>query len=270
MFVIEIATFLSLEVIERFKPSETSTFAPPLLISQSMRPFRTIFPLSLSFTLTTLLEHEDGTKFFGHPAKKREYRYYYNKNNSLRIRCDELDELVMKRLNEYLSHDESFMELVQKALSQKNDIVPKIKERIKELEAQLLACDKEDSVIKDKLLDTNKEVVLKWLEEQMEKSSLQRRVLGSELESLKVALSQFSTPIQINQLKDSLKIFLGQFRKLSNQSKRGYLERFFNKIVIKPNNTIELHIFDGVFKESLGKSITTSSTRGMDGGTSRT
>lgn len=222
------------------------------------------------YLLTTLLEHEDGTKFFGHPAKKREYRYYYNKNNSLRIRCDELDELVIKRLNEYLSFDDSFMGLVQKALSQKNEIVPKIKERIKELDKQLMAINKEDSVIKDKLLETDKEIVLTWLEEQMEKSSNQRKIIESELGSLKVTLDQFSTPIQMNQLKDSLKAFLGQFKKLPNQSKRGYLERLFNKIVIKPNNSIELHIFEDVFKGNLGKNITTSSTREINGGTNRT
>jgi hypothetical protein len=92
----------------------------------------------------------------------------------------------------------------------------------------------------------------------------------AELEALQAAQVHLSAPTQIELLKDAMKTFLGQFKKLPNQNKRGFLERFFQKIVIKSSGVIELHIFEDVFKGQLGKNITTSSTYGKSGGTNRT
>lgn len=225
------------------------------------------------YLLTTLLEHEDGTTFYGHPAKQKQYRYYYNKKNQLRIRCDEIDDLVMKRLNDYLSKEEAFISLVKKAMTLKNKKLPEIKARICELEKDLTQIEKEEGGIKTQLLVTdgiNHKGVMQWLETQIEKVSYDKSAVLQQLDSLKEAQVQLSTSIQLDKLKDSLKVFLGQFKKLPNQNKRGLLERIFQKIVIKTDGVIELHIFDDVFKGALGKNITTSSTHGLSGGTNRT
>lgn len=218
---------------------------------------------SYVYLLTTLLSHEDGSNFTGQPAKQRQYRYYHNKKNNIRIRCDELDDLVLKRLNEYLSNDEHFKSLLHKASTQKSEMIPSIKAKMAKLEKELQKIERDEDGIKGQLLVTaqdDKQIVHKWLEEQILKISQRKSEIHGELGSLKAILGELSTPIQIDLLKDSLKMFLDQFKKLPNQNKRGFLERFFQKIVIKTNNVIELHIYEDVFKGSLGKRAIQSST----------
>ncbi len=213
---------------------------------------------SYVYLLTTLLSHEDGSNFTGQPAKQRQYRYYHNKSNGIRIRCDELDGLVLKRLNEYLSNDEHFSSLVTKAMTKKSDDIPNYKSKIHKLEKELGRIEKEEGGIKGQLLVTHQEdqkIVSKWLEEQVLKISTRKNEIEDELRSLRVTLDELSQPIQIDLLKDSVKVFLDQFKKLPNENKRGFLERFFQKIVIKSNNVIELHIYEDVFKGSLGKKM---------------
>lgn len=215
------------------------------------------------YLLTTLLTHEDGSNFTGQPAKQRQYRYYHNKKNNIRIRCDELDQLVLRRLNDYLSNDVHFKSLVQKASTQRDDAVPSVKGKISKLEKELLKIEKEEDGIKGQLLVTaqeDKQLIHKWLEEQILKTAKRKSDIETELGSLQTTLDQLSTPIQVDLLKNSVKLFLDQFKKLPNQNKRGFLERFFQKIVIKTNNVIELHIFEDVFKGSLGKKVGKSST----------
>lgn len=205
---------------------------------------------SYVYLLTTLLSHEDGSNFTGQPAKQRQYRYYHNKKNNIRIRCDELDDLVLKRLNEYLSNDEHFKSLVHKASNQKSETIPSIKSKMAKLEKELQKIECDEDGIKGQLLVTtqdDKQIVHKWLEEQILKISQRKSEIHGELGSLKAILGELSAPIQIDLLKDSLKMFLDQFKKLPNQNKRGFLERFFQKIVIKTNNVIELHIYEDVF-----------------------
>lgn len=226
---------------------------------------------SYVYLLTTLLSHEDGSNFTGQPAKQRQYRYYHNKSNGIRIRCDELDGLVLKRLNDYLSNDEHFSTLVKKAMAKKNDLIPTYKSKIHNLEKELKVIEKEENVIKGRLLVTQEDqlTVQKWLEEQVLKISSRRSEIQDELRSLRMTLDTLSTPIQIDQLKDSVKTFLDQFKKIPNENKRGFLERFFQKIVIKSNNVIELHIYEDVFKGSLGKKMYKGSTIGKNGCGSR-
>lgn len=220
------------------------------------------------YLLTTLLVHEDGSNFTGQPAKQRQYRYYCNKKNKIRIRCEEIDDLVLKRLNEYLSNDSHFKSLVDKSLTQKNEAIPLLKAKIAKLQKELKKIEKEEDGIKGQLLVTNldnQQIVHKWLEDNVIKLNNRRKPIEVELESLKVAQEQLLVPVQMDQLKDSVKTFLDQFKKLPNQKKRGFLERFFQKIVIKSNNVIELHIFEDVFKGKLGKKMSGSSTIGKIG-----
>lgn len=219
------------------------------------------------YLLTTLLVHEDGSNFTGQPAKQRQYRYYCNKKNKIRIRCEEIDDLVLRRLNEYLSNDSHFKSLVEKSKAQQSNSIPLIKARIAKLERDMKKIDKEEDGIKGRLLVTqdDQQLVHKWLEDNVLKLTNKRKPIEDELASLKVAQDQLSMPVEIDQLKDSVKAFLDQFKKLPNQNKRGLLERFFQKIVIKANNVIELHIYEDVFKGSLGKKMYKGSTIGKIG-----
>lgn len=229
-----------------------------------------------TYLLSTLLEHEDGSKFTGQPAKQRQYRYYFNKKNDIRIRCDELDDLINKRLNDYLSNDENFQMLILKSISQRSLEIPKINEQIKELKKSLDKILKQENGIKDKLMitaDMTNEVVLKWIEEQILSLSAQKKDYGDRLKHLEDIKDELLKPIPIEHMKDSLKMFLGQFKKLPNLNKRAILEKIFEKIVIKGSDLIELHIFDDVFRGgswNLGKNKAVSSTYGLNGGSNKT
>lgn len=229
-----------------------------------------------TYLLSTLLVHEDGSKFTGQPARQRQYRYYYNKQHDLRIRCDEIDDLINKRLNDYLSNDEHFQKLILKSISQRSLEVPKINEQIRELEKSLKEISKQESGIKDKLMittDMTNEVVLKWFEDQIISFSTQKKEVGDRLKNLEAIKVELLKPIPIEHIKDSIKMFLGQFKKLPNLNKRAILEKIFEKIVIKGSEVIELHIYDDVFRGgswNFREKKAVSSTYGINGGSNKT
>lgn len=229
-----------------------------------------------TYLLSTLLVHDDGSKYTGQPAKQRKYRYYYNKKNDERINCDDIDSIVTKRVHEYLACDDKFKKLILDFASKKTEELPRINKEIKTLERLLEEIEKEECGIKDTLLvtkDISNLTTVKWLEEQINRLSQQKTQALDSLRGLESCKDELLKPVSIDFIKNSVKSFLGQFKKLPNSNKRAILEKIFHKIVIKGSDTIELHIFDDVFKETtwnLGKNKAVSSTYGLNGGSTGT
>lgn len=82
------------------------------------------------YLLSHILFHEDGTRFSGQPAKELKYRYYYSKTQKIRIHCDELDKEVISRIKKTMLDDETFKNMIEVAVSQRNAELPKLHDQI--------------------------------------------------------------------------------------------------------------------------------------------
>lgn len=222
-----------------------------------------------TYLLSTLLEYEDGTSFSGQPAKQRQYRYYYNRSNKIRIRCDEIEKQILKRFEEYISNDEILKNIINKTYIRSCEELKNINVRIAEIERDLKKLNEKESVIKDKVLSTpdlSGGMILKILEEEMSQINTSSEILNSELGDLEAAKNQILAPISVETLKKTVKQFIGQMNKAPNASHRGILEKIFHKIVIKACGEIELIMFG----EIVGDKKATSSPGGINGGSNKT
>lgn len=80
------------------------------------------------FLLTGILVGEDGSRYHGDPAKSGANPYYYNKTLKQRIPCEELDDLVVKRVKEYLEKQGVIEGVINNFLKHKNVGVPFLEE----------------------------------------------------------------------------------------------------------------------------------------------
>lgn len=233
-----------------------------------------------AYFLSPLLKHEDGTSFTGQPAKQQQYRYYYNKTNSLRIRCDELDDLIIKRIASYLKQSDVFEKIVKAAYKKRQESLPYLNKKLLGLEHDLEGLLAQEEGLKKSLVgsvddghkmkvdgDENGLQFRAWLQESVEKNLIDRQRIVNEIDSVKKLKVEILKPISTEYISNHIGLLLGQFKKLSDTQKRRYAEKIFQKIVIKRDNTIELQLKFSPFAENCG---TNSSTRGLNGGANRT
>jgi DNA invertase Pin-like site-specific DNA recombinase len=89
------------------------------------------------YLLSHVLYYEDGTKFSGQAGKGRAYRYYFNKENNIRIRHDEIDKIVVKDIRQYFLDQKQFSVMVENAVKLRQAELPKIDQHIRNLTKQL-------------------------------------------------------------------------------------------------------------------------------------
>lgn len=222
------------------------------------------------YLLSTLLEYEDGTSFSGQPAKARQYRYYYNKEHKLRIRCDEIENKIFEQLENYLVNDESLKKLTEQMSVFFDDRVQDTKTKKAELEKELLELAEREGVIKDKVLNTQdfqSTNLIELFDKELSTISNRRDHLNSTLNELNSIQDKIFAPITANGFRKLIKTFIQEMKKRPNSSHRGLMESMFNKIVIKSTEEIELQMFSGFFEEN---KTSRSSSAGLNGGSNRT
>ena len=223
-----------------------------------------------TYLLSTLLEHEDGSSFSGQPAKKRQYRYYFNKSNNIRIRCDEIEKEILKRAEEYISNEEALINIVNKTRLKSNRDLIEINVKIAEVERDLKVLMLKEQGIKDKVLvtaDLNDSILVKVIEEELTQIRKSTHIFNSQLEALHDSKKHMSAPISTLSLRKSIKALISEMGKLPSATHRGMLEKVFHKIVVKTDGEIELQMFG----EILGENKTTrSSSGGLNGGSNKT
>ena len=202
------------------------------------------------YLLTTLLEYEDGSTFTGQPAKQRQYFYYYNRQNDVRIRCDELDKLIMKRMKEYLKKSDIFKELISKAQKKKSLNIPSINKVIRETRSKLDQISKTEVELQESLLTSENrkrgELFLDFIENRLEAISNDREKYETQFADALELRESMSNPLQIENIKDLMESLLKNFSRLSGIQNRRMAEQIFEKIVIKSDNSVCLHIYDDI------------------------
>ena len=208
------------------------------------------------YLLSTLLRYEDESNFTGQPAKQRQYRYYYNKKNDIRIRCEELDKAILKRMREYIRKSPILDELIRKAQKEKMTSLPSLNKQLREIEAEFKRLERLEDELQAKIVsseDLKGKKLIAFIEKKLEAIDKEREAFEkqkSEVQSLKEDLS---TPLKVDNIKLTMERLLKGFSSLSGNQKRRMAEQIFEKIVIKKDQTVCLHIYDD-FTSGLKKS----------------
>lgn len=233
------------------------------------------------YLLTSLLVHEDGSKFTGQPAKARQYRYYYNPTNKLRISCEEIDMLILKRLAEYIANDQILSKLVEEAVNNRSQKITALKKRQREvIEISKKIDESLNEIIckQEFTFGTSGSEIKSVLEDQILTQNAKKKEFQAELERLGASLDELSRPVSLDNIRKLVQDIL--VKKDDQKShRRTLLEAVFEKIVIKSSNVIELHFYGDIFTgKSIGerniligeKNKATSLSCGLNGGSTGT
>jgi DNA invertase Pin-like site-specific DNA recombinase len=199
------------------------------------------------YLLSHVLYYEDGTRFQGQPGKDCQYRYYYNKNNRLRIRCDEIDPVVAKRVKDYFLNKEIFAGMVDAALKKRQTELPKIDNQITQVKKVLKDLQDTENELKVSLLDKpqrDNPNFMAWLESQFGDLERNRKQKYQELESLDGYRNEILDKARLEaSLAKGLKEFVDGFDELSGTERRNLLGRIVKRITVKKDNKLEIELF---------------------------
>ncbi len=198
------------------------------------------------YLLSHILFYEDGSNFSGQCAKNREYRYYHNRKNDQRIRCDEIHPVIIKRVKNYVTGFPEFNELVEAAILRRQIELPKIESQIHAIERDLQKMNESEQVLRDQLLDgtqRSKPEFMPWLESQVEKLGKDRKQKAGELESLERYRTEVLRKVGLESLAETVKTFRDRFDTLTWTEQRDMIEKVIKKIVVHQDNRLEIVVF---------------------------
>ncbi len=198
-----------------------------------------------TYLLSHILVHEGGSRFQGQCAKDRQYRYYHNREKNIRLRCEETDQIIIKRLKSYLRDDHQFGALVENALRQRDTAIGEIEREIKLKQREVASIDSEDSLLTSELIGHLRSggATANWLDEKVTTLRNKKEQWDSQLQLLESQRQNLLNQGGLLDLKKSINEFIEGFDKLTGTQKRNLIEKIVKKVVIKPNNKMELVLY---------------------------
>ncbi len=197
------------------------------------------------YLLSHILQFEDGSTYYGGPAKDRQYYYYYCKGPGPNLACDEIEKIVIDRIKAYFKGNDIFTRLVEEAVKKRISELPRIDHEIGRIQKELQDLDDETRDLRNELREKSqrsKPAFMSWLEEQIEKIGEQKAKKEQEVAVLLHARSDLMQKSGLENLEKTASEFIAKFDELTGVQKRDFIERMIAKIVIKEDNQLELHV----------------------------
>jgi DNA invertase Pin-like site-specific DNA recombinase len=197
------------------------------------------------YLLSHVLFYEDGSGFSGQCAKNREYRYYHNRKNDLRIRCDEIHPVVIKRIKTYLVGHPEFNERVEAAVLRRQTELPRLESRLSDIARKIKKIDEGEEALRNQLVEgirEGKAGFMVWLEEQVEKMGKERGHLQTELQGLERYRAEVMRRSGLESLEDTVKTFRDRFDGLTGTEQRNMIEKIIRRITVHGDNRLEFVI----------------------------
>lgn len=197
------------------------------------------------YMLSHVLEFEDGSTYYGGPAKDRQYFYYYCKGKGPNIRCEEIESVVIDRIKCYFRGNKLFQRLVENAVKKRIQELPKLDSQIGHVQKELSVLEEENNDLRSQLRDKAKRSgmgFMRWLEGEVEKIQKSKEEKERELALLLHARSELIRKSGLERLESTAQEFIARFDSLTGVQKRDYIERMIAKVVIKKDNKIEIHV----------------------------
>lgn len=236
------------------------------------------------YPLSGLLFSKNGKRFQGQPGKGVQFRYYFNPEDKVRVRCEEIESKIFNRFKEYLKDEKQLKKLVSSTQARRKD-----KDEKYELEILMLEQDKiklvleKDDLLKQVMLLKDEENFRSILEELNSKlESIKNKINDIELEQVQLnkLKFQFVNDLQTKDLENIIKEVTKRINSLSNESKREFLFKILKRVVLDKSE-LELHFYDDLFgikrNEGIEKTILDSgklnhpsSSYGINGGSTGT
>src|SRR5690606_38301870 len=146
------------------------------------------------------------------------YHYYYNKKHGLRVRCDEIDPLIVSRVRTYFKGNEVFAKLVEQSLRRKEAELPKVESEILDTKRKLADVDATNSRLRQAMLDPERRddpSFMPWLQDQVRVLSTQQRELSAGLEGLERHRERLTRNSGLENLDKAVKEFVAEFDRLT-------------------------------------------------------
>jgi DNA invertase Pin-like site-specific DNA recombinase len=197
------------------------------------------------YLLSHILEYEDGSKYSGGPGKDRQYFYYYTKGPGPNIRCEAIEEIVIERIKGYFKGNDIFKKLVESALKKREADLPKIDRQISLIEKELAEIAAENTDLKNQLRDKDsreRSGFMAWLEGEVVALQLRKEAKEAELADYLRAKKDIAKKSGLESLDATATDFIEKFSSLTGVEKRNFIERMIDKIIVKKDNKLELHV----------------------------
>lgn len=219
------------------------------------------------YLLSHILQYEDGSTYYGGPAKDRQYFYYYCKGAGPNVSCEALEQTVLSRVKAYFRGSEAFTRLLEEAVKKRISELPKIDQEIARVQKGLQSVEEENGDLRQQLRDKGQRSrtgFIVWLEEEVEKLKERKVMLDQSLATLLQVRGDIIKKSALDCLERTSLDFIAKFDQLTGVQKRDFIERMIAKIIIKKDNKLELHVLWDPRKTVTG--VTKSTIREEDGG----
>ena len=165
----------------------------------------------------------------------------------MRIRCDELDPIIAKRVKQFFLDKKAFAKMVRDAVEKRQTELPAIDARIGHVKKQIAEIEKTESDLQSKLLDgskRNEPNFMQWLEGQIETLMKNKKRLFDDAETLESYRKDLLNKVGLTEsLEGLLWEFVGEFDGLSGTERRNLLGRIVKRIVVKKGNKLDIEIY---------------------------
>ena len=199
------------------------------------------------YTLTGLLEFEDGSRFTGQSGTARSGDpkfYYYNSKNKIRVPAEEIENTVFDSLRIFEDNEKMIAhanEIKKETFSKLDFVKREILKRKKELKE--IAREEESFMETLRTAGGGKsgQRVLKWLDEQLEGVEERKNSIENAIVTLKNEEQSLSeAKVDANTLKRSLKAVFDRLETSDAAVRRGLARQLFKSIKLCVGNRLEV------------------------------
>tara|TARA_B110001454_G_scaffold28073_1_gene27461 strand:+ start:62297 stop:64204 length:1908 start_codon:yes stop_codon:yes gene_type:complete len=202
------------------------------------------------YLLTGILEYEDGTRFSGAGAGGRNshYEYYHCRKQKLRIPKTKVENLILKRIKDYMKNSELLTKLLADVKPMAEMGIPFLKEEIRQIKQKIndnrKVIDGFTNYLRQSALTdpTNLEKVIRTISIERDKAETETQFLERDLVNKENQLRELSSEHQEKGLRDYLEQVLENFDNLDDNKKREIIHTIIPKIEVVPKNKLRLHI----------------------------
>jgi DNA invertase Pin-like site-specific DNA recombinase len=202
------------------------------------------------YLLSGALELPNGTRFVGAAGKSGQYRYYEDRKNrqraEIRIPKEEIEEAICKRVKQYLKDSGLLEKAIETTFQGLDTEIDKIEQGIRSQQSRLLQLQQTTGGFSEYLrkaaLTGELGKVTELITAEQEKVDAETQVITAQLCSLESRKSSMSERHEKTILQDKMRRAMSDFSKRCDRQKQQIIQAIIPKIIVHPNNRLEIKI----------------------------
>ena len=202
------------------------------------------------YYLSGILHFEDGTKFSGAGAhgRNQEYQYYHCPKQKFRLTKDEIEELIINRVKEYLTNSEVLKKMIAEANSMANMGTALIQEEVTNLRKRIKegrqVIDGFSNYVRQAALTSpdKLETVIRTITEERDKAQTEVLLLERELTFKEGRLRELKDDRKDKEMREHLDGLLKNFDSQDDLKKREIIQLIIPRAIVYKDNKLELWV----------------------------